>query len=61
MRRRIAVAEGVVGHDVQAGFDSGMKCLVKGGVVAHGCYFIGNLPSCHKPPSSSFPCRDSFP
>jgi hypothetical protein len=35
MRRRIAVAKSMVGHDVQTGFDCGMKCLVQSGVVAH--------------------------
>jgi hypothetical protein len=35
MRRRIAIAEGVVGYDIQAGFDGRMKALVQGGEVGH--------------------------
>jgi hypothetical protein len=35
MRRRIAIAEGMVGYDIQAGFNGRMKTFVQGGEVGH--------------------------
>jgi hypothetical protein len=35
MRRRIAVAEGMVGYDIQASFNGRLEALVQGGEVGH--------------------------
>jgi len=37
----IAVTEGVVGHNVQTGFNRGVKAFVQGGEVAHGIFSYG--------------------
>ena len=37
----IAVAEGVVGHDIETGFDGGVEVFVQGGNIAHGMLSYG--------------------
>jgi len=41
MSRCIAVTERVVGHNVQTGFNRGVKAFVQGGEVAHGTFSYG--------------------
>jgi hypothetical protein len=60
----ITVTEGVVSHNIQTGFDGGMKALVQGGEFAHGRFsygFYSHATSCRffekTNPSADLPAR----